>query len=192
MKKLVLLCCVLFASTWVLADTVASGSVTIDGTESITSSIRLIRDGNPSVIGTQKLFPGTMSCDGTCYFETITLAPATQHEDLTIWYNWSSSITGIGDLFLTAYLNGFSVADLANNYLGDAGTSVYEGGTAVSFGVSIDPGDSLVLVFNNVILGDPNYGTADYTVTSTTTPEPGSMMLLGAGLVGLLGLMRRK
>lgn len=35
-------------------------------------------------------------------------------------------------------------------------------------------------------------GTIDYSYSTSVTPEPGSMLLLGTGLVGLAGMVRRK
>lgn len=35
-------------------------------------------------------------------------------------------------------------------------------------------------------------GLSTFTATTTATPEPGSLMLLGSGVIGLAGLLRRK
>jgi hypothetical protein len=58
--------------------------------------------------------------------------------------------------------------------------------------------------FNDFAIGDeaglgtaPNFGvtaqaSGTWTITDTTTPEPGTMVLFGGGLLGMAGLIRRK
>ena len=79
------------------------------------------------------------------------------------------------------------------------GTTYYYGTDPISFQIYVPTGDELVLVINNtasggVGVGDPytiyvqGYLDSEYT----STPEPSSLLLLGSGVLGLAGLVRRK
>lgn len=132
------------------ATNLGSGTVTVTGTEPLTSTQRVFRDGVASTWAAPKAFPGTISCNGTCYFRTLTLTPG------TLGYVQVDITAADFALFEGAYLDSFSPADLANNYLGDPGSS----GTA-SFQVFVPLGHKLVLVFDNVNGG--TFGTVSYS-----------------------------
>ena len=63
-------------------------------------------------------------------------------------------------------------------------------GTSASgvFTLDLNAGDSLVWYVNST---DNYEGRGELDVT-TFTPEPGSLLLLGSGLAGLIGMVRRK
>jgi hypothetical protein len=77
---------------------------------------------------------------------------------------------------------------LGNSTGSSAGDNLFIGiqdKTAVNIGavvISTDSGDPLFL--NDFAIDDPSF--------NYTTPEPGSLMLLGSGVLGLAGVIRRK
>jgi hypothetical protein len=158
----------------VSAAVLASGTVTITGTESLTSTLRLYRNGVASTFASAKPFPGTLPCAPTCFFRTVTVTPLEQHVTITI----SSSDLNV---FGSAYLNGFNVANLATNYLGDAGSS----GGPESIQVLVPAGQQVVFVVNSVA----GLGTLQYTISDQSaggiTPIPSTLILLTIGLMGV-------
>jgi hypothetical protein len=77
-------------------------------------------------------------------------------------------------------------------------------GTLAGEGIANVNGPGVVFLQNGYIAGgvltDPTNTTGDtmsyfgpnFTYTSSSTPEPGTLMLLGSGLLGAVGVLRRK
>ena len=159
---------------------------------------RLFRDGNPSVAGVAKAYPGN-NAPGTPYsFDSYSFPSfATTASVATI------TAPNDSDLFSVAY-DGFNSADISVNYLGDAGSSDPEGpyaidlagsqsfqivtddnssnganlGRAYSFTVSLD-------ITDVVITGT---GGADDLVVTATGPNSGTFSLNGGPTFNFSGL----
>jgi hypothetical protein len=144
------------AATCLCSD-VWTGTVTFNGTEPLNSN-RIFRDATPSTWAAPKAFPGTSPCAaGTCYFKTVTLPP-TDNQFIRVTTNTGTTLFG------SAYNNTFSLANLATNYLGDAGSS---NGVRV-FKVILPYESQLVLVFNTIFV-PADLGSIDYTVEAFYT-----------------------
>jgi hypothetical protein len=80
--------------------------------------------------------------------------------------------------------------DAGSNFLGSCGASLSP--SSYNF-LTCNIANVSTLVFHN------DTGTSgrwwlmdDFTYNQSATPEPGSLMLLGSGVVGLAGMLRRK
>lgn len=196
MKKLI--CCLFLGLALVLpavspawSALIGSGTVTLEGTESLTHLGRMNRNGVASTWAAPKPFPGIINLTALYYFKTVSFTPGSL-ENVEISYEYTS---GPGTLFVAAYLNSFDVNNLSTNYLGDPGASpVQTLPGPLTFQVVVPAGDSLVLAFNTAFDGGNSVpGTVSYTVTGypSTVPLPSAILLLGPGLVGLAAIRRR-
>jgi hypothetical protein len=162
---------------------------------------RLSRSGIPSDWSAPKAFPTTINPGVTYHYETLDLdmvaltAPHANETFIQIDIDSVSTLT-----FLSAYLNSYNPANMALNYLGDAGTSGnYFGVDPLTFQVIVPYGNHLVLVLNESLpsggLNQPAGITVEGFTDSnfTEVPEPGTwaFMAFGIGLLAVSRLRRR-
>jgi len=124
-----------------------------------TQTGRINRFAPPSVCGTQKAYPGLQTATGTRRFQTFSFQTCNNPVPACVTINLSNPAV---NLFAVAYLGSYNPANLAQNYLGDSGTS--GNGLQANFNVTLPPGvQTLVVVVHEV---NPGAGTgSNYSLT---------------------------
>jgi hypothetical protein len=179
------------------ADTLTTFTTSISGSDP-TQLGRISRNGVPSDWSGLKVFPGIIN-------------PSTVYNYHT--YSVNSGVTPFifitmdsvpGNTFASAYFPSYNPTNVGPNngldvnYLGDAGSSGnYFGTNPISFEVYVPVHSNFLVVVNtssNAGLGQPFTITVQGFLDDqfTSTPEPGSLVLLGSGVLGVVGLVRRK
>ena len=179
------------------ADTLYTITTSISGSDP-TQLGRISRNGIPSDWSGLKPFPGIIN-------------PTTVYNYHT--YSVNSGVTPFifitmdsvpGNTFASAYYPSYNPNGpgpnngLDVNYLGDAGSSGnYFGVDPVSFEVIVPLHSTFLVVVNtssNTGIGQPFTLTVQGFLDGnfTSTPEPGSLVLFGSGVLGIAGLVRRK
>jgi hypothetical protein len=152
---------------------------------------RISRNGITSDWSQPKSFPGVINTGVTYHYtEFLVNVGVTSFIEVTL----DSS----PNVFVAAFLGGYDPTNIATFYLGDPGFSE-PFGVPASFQVLVPMHQTLTLVINNT--GGGNVGVGDpyelivqgfIDTEFTSTPEPSSLLLLGSGVFGVAGLVRRK
>jgi hypothetical protein len=153
---------------------------------------RISRNSIPSDWSGLKAFPGIINPSTVYNYHTYTVnSGVTPFIFITM-----DSVAA--NTFASAYFPNYNPANLSSNYIGDAGSSGnYFGTDPVSFEVFVPKYSNFLVVVNtssNVGIGQPFTITVQGFIDDqfTSTPEPGSLVLLGSGVLGIAGLIRRK
>jgi hypothetical protein len=158
-----------------------------------TMGARLFRNGVQSTPGLLKAFPGTVAEDVS--FLTFTFV-----NPLATANNFFAAVTGVSGTipFFSLYGTFFNPADLSANYLGDSGNSCLTPACAPSlteFGVTVAANATVVLVVNSVddvAFEDDQFTWTQRWAPATVVPEPSTYALLATGLLGVIGMARRR
>lgn len=121
---------------------------------------RVSRNGVVASCGTVKPFPGTLGSN--LHYKTHTFVN-NSGADACVTFELAASC----DVQAIAYLNSFDTNNLANGYLGDAGTST-GGGSTISFSCTMPAGATVVVVVNELGTGSCD----NYTLTLSGLPCP--------------------
>ena len=179
------------------ADTLTTFTTSISGSDP-TQLGRISRNGVPSDWSGLKVFPGIINPSTVYNYHTYSV-----NSGVTPFiYITMDSVPG--NTFASAYFPSYNPTNVGPNngldvnYLGDAGSSGnYFGTNPISFEVYVPVHANFLVVVNtssNAGLGQPFTITVQGFLDDqfTSTPEPGSLVLLGSGVLGVAGLVRRK
>jgi PEP-CTERM motif len=153
---------------------------------------RISRNGIPSDWSSVKAFPGVINPTTTYNYHTYTINSGVTP------YIFITMDSVAANTFASAYMPGYDPNNLAFNYIGDAGSSGnYFGVDPISFEVYVPARTDFLIVVNtsaNAGIGQPFTITVQGFIDDqfTPTPEPSSMLLLGSGVLGIAGVIRRK
>ncbi len=108
------------------------------------------------------------------------------------WVNWTTFDTGKGIPFGSSFsLYGYAINFALNS---DSKNGAVNSPITIDFS-GINAG-SFVVAYNCAMAGstctDGDIGETPFTQAGAVVPEPGSMLLMGSGLLGLAGMLRRR
>jgi hypothetical protein len=179
------------------ADLLTTFTTSISGSDP-TQLGRISRNGIPSDWSGLKPFPGVINPTTVYNYHTYSVnSGVTPFILITI-----DSVPG--NTFASAYFPSYNPTNIGPNngldvnYIGDAGRSGNLFGVdPVSFEVYVPMRSDFLVVVNtssNAGIGQPFTITVQGFIDDqfTSTPEPGSLVLFGSGILGVAGLVRRK
>jgi PEP-CTERM motif len=153
---------------------------------------RLSRSGIPSDWSFVKAYPGVINPTTVYNYHTYTVNSGVTP------YIFITMDSVAANTFASTYLGIYDPLNKAAGYIGDAGSSGNYFGTApISFEVYVPIHTNFQILVNtssNAGIGQPFTVTVQGFIDDefTPTPEPSSMLLLGSGVLGIAGVIRRK